>query len=142
MLLVSDEDRLKSQIAKDVESPGDFDGIIACIQECRRKYEEQKYQGSNKNESKFQKLKSKALGVFHKETLEEKLAKLAQGYSLTINEKGRRRIDLRAYRVINLCRECRNNRRLVRYYYFEFYNSYKDFFRGIGYIHDEVEDEE
>jgi hypothetical protein len=141
MLPLSEEDKLKSEIAREVASSNGFLDISSFIQECKRMYELKKYGLENNDETRFQRIKSRAFEIFHRETLEEKLVRFAQLYQ-NVNYKEKRKIDVRAYKTIKWCKECKSNRELVRYYYYEVFGTLKDFYRGIGYIHERDEPEE
>ena len=147
MIIPTEEDEIKSRIAEGLKEKEDLSQEEYC-REFQRRYEELKYSRNHEDssnavyeedeiekevrETRVNRL-STLLGnisfrIFHHDSLEEKLSQIAQEHCIA-DKNTKRRLDLRAYKTIIMCRNCRENKKLARYYYKDFYRKLKNYFR-------------
>lgn len=112
----TNEDRLKSQIYREVADKFVEEDILEYLKECRRSYELERYTKPGLI-SRF----------FRRYTLEEGLFRLALEHE-NANEDEKRKIDHKALRLIKRC--CRGSFSFLR----EYYGMYRDIKRGNFYI--------
>ena len=130
MIPQSEEDKIKSNIARELNR----DSQIKNFKEYFIKYQE-KY-----NEARFSKPKSK-FWFFKSFTLDEVLFNLACEYE-TAPEDKKRSIDEKTLKYIKRCSVCKKSPAVVRHYfriYKDIKRAYRDFLMGHSYIEDREE---
>ncbi len=130
MLPQSQEDITKARIYRELSGDGKDRDIFEYLRECRIRYEE-----SRNLKPLFR--------LFKSYSLEEGLISLGYEYANTGNRKKRKRINGKAYNLINRCKSCKDNPLLVKHFYRiyrEIRRGISDLIRSVGYIEDSCEE--